>query len=65
MSHSEQHAPTGRALILGLFLIFFGVVLGIMTLVTVIGPVLGLLLVGLGIFVIWQSAREQPPDTFT
>lgn len=65
MSDSGQHEPTGRALLLGLFLVFFGLVLGIMTFITLIGPVLGLLLILLGIFIIWNSARGEPPETFT
>lgn len=62
MTESESKGPTGRALLLGLFLILFGLVLGGMTFLTVVGPIFGLLLIGFGIFTIWKSAQGEPPD---
>lgn len=63
MRNSEPNAPTGRALLLGLVLVALGLTLGILTVATLIGPILGLLLIFFGIFVIWKSAKGEPPET--
>lgn len=62
---TEPHAPTSRAFLLGIVLILLGLALGVLTIATLIGPIIGLVLVALGLFVLWQSAKEDPPDTFS
>lgn len=61
MENPTKRTLTARALALGIFLILFGLALGIVTYLTVIGPLFGLLLVGFGIYIIWTSAAHGEP----
>lgn len=63
MPNSEKRAPTPRSLALGIFLILFGLALGGMTFLTLVGPIFGLFVAGLGLFIIWRSmAHGEPPQ---
>jgi hypothetical protein len=62
MADPKSNTPTGRALFLGLVLIIFGLAMVVMTFLTIIGPFLGLMLIGFGIFTIWKSAQGDPPQ---
>ncbi len=61
MPESSNAGPTVRAMVLGLFFIFFGIALGAMTFLSLVGPLFGLLLVAFGIYIIWSSARNRKP----
>lgn len=52
-----------RVVALGIFMVLFGLSLGILTFVSVIGPVIGLLIAAFGAFIIWKSSQGRPPET--
>lgn len=62
MDDSRTSTPK-RVIALGIFLILFGLALGILTMMSIVGPILGLLLMGFGIFIIWKSSQGRPPET--
>lgn len=43
------------------FLIFFGLILGVLSYATLIGPVLGILIVGLGVYLLWRATKTDTP----
>ncbi len=61
MPSSDKKGPTARAMALGVFLVFFGLALGVLTFMTLVGPIFGLLLIGFGIYIIWTSAAHGEP----
>lgn len=62
MPDSHKKTPTVRALAFGVFLILFGIALGAMTYLTIVGPFFGVLLIAFGIYIIWtSSAHGEPP----
>lgn len=50
-----------KTILLALFLILFGLVLGVLSYATLIGPILGLLLIALGIYLLWKSTQTDTP----
>ncbi len=61
-SDHRTHTPF-RVLALGIFLILFGIALGILTFVSVVGPIFGLMLIAFGGLILWKSAQGDPPET--
>lgn len=65
MSESEEQkgSAPARVVALGVFLILFGLVFGVLTVATIVGPVFGLIMLGFGIFLLRKSIQGRPPET--
>jgi hypothetical protein len=61
--HSNSTHTPKRVPALGIFMVLFGIVLGVLTVATIVGPILGLILVGFGVFLIWKTVQGEPPET--
>jgi len=62
-SDNQRESAPARVVALGVFLILFGLVFGILTVATIVGPIFGLIMLGFGIFLLRKSVQGRPPET--
>jgi hypothetical protein len=63
MPDPERETPAARSIAIGIFLVIFGLILAVLTVATLVGPIFGILLTVLGIYLLWTAAaRGEPPE---